>query len=100
MLTVDRYARIRQLHRDGLSVRQIARQLGHSHQTVLKALRHPQPPGYTLSAPRPAPTFDPIRPLVDAIPGARLVLVPGRDHLNTTGDKRYKEAVVAFLSSP
>jgi transposase len=67
MLTVDHYAGIRQLHRDGLSVRQIAHQLGHSHQTILKALRHPQPPGYTLSAPRPAPTFDPIRPLVDAI---------------------------------
>ena len=67
MRTVDAFAEIRRLHRDGLSTRQIARQLGHSHQTILKALRHPQPPGYTLSAPRPAPTFDPIRPLVDAI---------------------------------
>jgi transposase len=67
MLTVDRYAQIRQLHRDGLSVRQIARQLGHSHQTILKALNHPEPPPYTRSAPRPAPAFDPVRPLVDAI---------------------------------
>ncbi len=67
MLTVDRYARIRQLHGEGLSLRDIARQLGHSPKTILKALRHPQPPPYTLAAPRPAPTFDPIRPLVDAI---------------------------------
>ena len=67
MLTVDRFAHIRQLHRDGLSVRQIARQLGHSHQTILKALNHPEPVPYTRSAPRAAPAFDPVRPLVDAI---------------------------------
>ena len=57
MLTVDRYAAIRPLHRDGLTLRQIARQLGHSPKTILKALNHPEPPPYTLSAPRSAPTF-------------------------------------------
>lgn len=66
-LTVDRFARIRQLHREGLPLRAIAQQLGHSPKTILKALRHPEPPPYTLSAPRPAPTFDPVRDLVDAI---------------------------------
>ena len=67
MLTVDRFARIRQLHREGLSLRAIAQQLGHSPKTILKALRHPEPIPYTLSAPRSAPTFDPVRSLVDAI---------------------------------
>jgi transposase len=67
MLTVDRFARIRQLHREGLSLRAIAQQLGHSPKTILKALNHPEPIPYTLSAPRAAPTFDPVRDLVDAI---------------------------------
>jgi pimeloyl-ACP methyl ester carboxylesterase len=35
--------------------------------------------------------------LADLIPGARLVTVPGRDHLTTVGDRRYKEAVLDFL---
>jgi hypothetical protein len=67
MLTVDRYARIRQLHREGGSLRDIARQLRHSPKTILKALRQPEPPPYTLSAPRTAPTFGPVRAIVDAI---------------------------------
>lgn len=36
--------------------------------------------------------------LAAAIPGARAVVVPGRDHLTTVGDRRYKDAVVAFLN--
>ena len=43
MLTVDHYARIRQLRRDGLTIRQIAEQLNHSPKTILKALAHPEP---------------------------------------------------------
>lgn len=37
--------------------------------------------------------------LARLIPGARLVVVPGRDHLSTVGDRRYKEAVVGFLAA-
>ena len=37
------------------------------------------------------------RPWVDLIPRAQLLLVPGRDHLNTVGDRRYKEAALRFL---
>jgi transposase len=66
MLTVDQYARIRQLRRDGLTIRQIADQLHHSPKTILKALDHPQPPPRP-SAPRPAPVFGPFRPFVDEI---------------------------------
>ena len=43
MLTVDHYARIRQLHRDGLTIREIAQQLHHSPKTILKALQNPEP---------------------------------------------------------
>jgi len=67
MRTVDDFAAIRRLHRDGLSARAIARQLGVGRDTVRKALANPEPIPYTLSAPRAAPTFDPVRPLVDAI---------------------------------
>ncbi|MCU0706619.1 MAG: IS21 family transposase [Fimbriiglobus sp.] len=67
MRTVDDFAAIRRLHRDGLSTRQIARQLGVGRDTIRKALNHPEPIPYTRSASRPAPAFDPVRPLVDAI---------------------------------
>jgi len=67
MLAVDRFARIRQLHREGLSLREIARQLGHSPKTILKALRDPEPAPYTRTTPRVAPVFGPFAALVDAI---------------------------------
>ena len=35
--------------------------------------------------------------LANAIPGARLVTVPNRDHLTVVPDSRYKEAVFSFL---
>ena len=38
------------------------------------------------------------RPLRDAIPGSRLVLIPGKDHLTAVPDPRYKKAVLDFLS--
>ncbi|HVN86215.1 MAG TPA: alpha/beta fold hydrolase [Candidatus Binatia bacterium] len=37
------------------------------------------------------------QPLAALIPTARVVMIPGRDHLSTVGDRRYKEAVVDFL---
>jgi transposase len=67
MLTVDDFARIRQARRDGLTIRAIARQFGHSTKTVLKALAEPQPKPYTLAKPRPARVFDAVRQFVDDI---------------------------------
>ncbi|OWK41007.1 IS21 family transposase [Fimbriiglobus ruber] len=67
MLTVDRFALIRQRYRDGLTVRQIAAELGHSPKTILKALANPEPPPDTRSTPRPAPVFGPFEAIVDAI---------------------------------
>src|SRR5260370_12845542 len=66
MLTVDHYALIRQLRRDGLTIRQIADQLHHSPKTILKALAHPEPP-VVPPGPRAAPVFGSFRLLVDAI---------------------------------
>jgi transposase len=67
MLTVDKFALIRQLRKDGLTIRQIAEQLHHSPKTILKAFAHPEPKPYARSEPRPAPVFGPFRSIVDAI---------------------------------
>jgi transposase len=67
MRTVDDFAEIRRLHRDGLSTRQIARRLRVGRDTIRKALANPDPPPYTRSAPRPAPTFGPFQAIADAI---------------------------------
>jgi pimeloyl-ACP methyl ester carboxylesterase len=40
----------------------------------------------------------PARRLPAAIPGARHVVLGGRDHLNAVGDRRFREAVLAFLA--
>lgn len=37
--------------------------------------------------------------LGEALPSARVVIVPGRDHMTTVGDKAYKAAVIEFLSA-
>ncbi len=39
-----------------------------------------------------------VQPLVDLIPGAKGVTLPGRNHMNAVGDKGYKRAVLEFLS--
>jgi pimeloyl-ACP methyl ester carboxylesterase len=45
------------------------------------------------------PTAGPVAPLVAAIPGARGVTLPGRNHMNAVGDKGHKAAVLEFLAS-
>ena len=67
MLTVDQFARIRQMRRDGLTIRQIADQLHHSPKTILKALANPESVPARASMPRLAPVFGPFRPFVDEI---------------------------------
>jgi transposase len=65
MLTVDQYARIRQLCRDGRTIRQIADELNHSPKTILKALADPEPAPKAVV--RAAPVFGPFRAVVDEI---------------------------------
>jgi transposase len=70
MLTVDHFARIRQARRDGLTIREIADQFGHSTKTVVKVLAQPEPAPYAHSQERPAPIFGPFRQVVDGIVAA------------------------------
>jgi hypothetical protein len=37
--------------------------------------------------------------LHDSIPGSKLVMLEGRDHLSAPGDQHYKEAVLEFFKS-
>ena len=39
-----------------------------------------------------------VETLVQAIPGAEGLTLPGRNHMNAVGDRGYKDAVLAFLS--
>jgi len=71
MRTVDDFARIRQLHRDGVSARQIAQRLGVGRDTIRKALAHAEPTPYSLSAPRVAPGVRPVRRPRRCHPGGR-----------------------------
>lgn len=38
--------------------------------------------------------------LVAAIPGARYIEIPGKEHLTVVADQRFKDAVLAFLKQP
>jgi transposase len=59
MVKVDEYLQIRLLHRDGLSIRQIAKRLGHSRDTVKKALIEATPRPYTRTQPVVHPKLGP-----------------------------------------
>ena len=67
MLTVEDYGRIRRAHRDGLSVRAIARTLHHSRRKVREALANPEPRPYTRTKDPPAPVLGPFKAVIDAI---------------------------------
>jgi transposase len=68
MLKVDEYARIRLAHRDGMSIRKIARTYGHSRHTVRKVLDESIPKPYTLRRPRPGRKLgDDLRRVIDDI---------------------------------
>jgi transposase len=67
MLTVDHYASIRLAHRDGMSIREIARSFGHSRRKVRAVLAQSQPVPYTRTKPPPAPVLGDWHPTIDAI---------------------------------
>jgi transposase len=80
MLTVDKFAQIRAARSNGLSIRQIARQFGHSTKTVLKAIGQAEPKPYTLIKPRSAPIFGAFRHIVDDILTQDLTAPPKQRH--------------------
>src|SRR5262245_55741973 len=65
VLTVDDYGAIRRAHRDGKSIRRIAREFGLSRITVRKALKNPEP--VTKLRDRPAPKLGPFQATIDQI---------------------------------
>src|SRR5579871_4523713 len=67
MLTVDDFATIRLAHRDGLSIREIARTFGHSRRKVRAILACPQPQPYTRRKPPPAPVLGTFHAVIDAL---------------------------------
>ena len=67
MVTVDDYGAIRRARRDGLTIRQIARQFGHSRRTVRHALVHADPHPEPLTRNRSAPRLGPFQAVIDQI---------------------------------
>jgi transposase len=67
MLTVDKYAKIRVAHRDGMSIREIARRFEHSRRKVREILGNPQPKSYTRAKPIPAPVLGSFHAVIDAV---------------------------------
>jgi len=67
VVTVDDYGAIRRARRDGMSIRQIARQFGHSRKTVRHALVHADPHPEPLTRNRAAPRLGPFQVVIDQI---------------------------------
>ena len=64
---MDDYGAIRRAHRDGMSIRQIARRFGHSRRTVRHALTHADPHPEPLTRDRTAPKLGPFQAVIDQI---------------------------------
>lgn len=54
MLTLEAWVDIKSMHRQGRSIRSIAKELGVSRNTVRRYLRGTQPPSYERRAKRPS----------------------------------------------
>ena len=68
MRTVDDYAKYRTAHRDGMTIRQIARTFHVSRRKVREALASPEPKPYTRTKPPPAPVLGPFHAVIDHPP--------------------------------
>jgi transposase len=67
MLTVEHYARIRRGHRDGLSIREMAKTFGHSRKKIRQVLQNSEPRRYTRTKTPRAPKLGPFQPIIDEI---------------------------------
>jgi transposase len=66
VLTVDDYGAIRRARRDGMSIRQISRQFGHTRKTVRHVLNHAEPQA-VWTRDRKAPLLGPVASIIDRI---------------------------------
>lgn len=69
MLTVFQYGDIRRAHRDGMSIREIARNFHHSRRKVRQILSEAEPRPYTRAQPTPAPVLGAFHGVIDTILG-------------------------------
>ncbi len=67
MLTVEDYGVIRRAHRDGMSIRAIARQFRHSRRKVRDALASPELQPYTRAKEADAPKLGAFKATIDQI---------------------------------
>jgi transposase len=67
MRTVDDYAKYRTAHRDGMTIRRIARTFHVSRRKVREALASPEPKPYTRTQPPPAPVLGPFTAIIDQV---------------------------------
>jgi transposase len=67
MRTVDDYAKYRTAHRDGMTIRQIARSFHVARRKVREALATPEPRPYTRTQPPPAPVLGPFAAILDQV---------------------------------
>ncbi len=67
MLTVEDYGKILLAHRDGMSIRQIARRFGYLRRKVRQVLEDSEPHPYTLQRDRAAPRLGPFKMLIEQI---------------------------------
>src|SRR5947207_2704791 len=80
MLTVDQYGNLRRAHRDGMSIRDIARTFHHSRRKVRQILAEAQPRPYTRTQPPPAPVLGAYHGAIDAILAADESAPPKQRH--------------------
>jgi len=67
VLTVDDHGAIRRAHRDGMPIKQIAREFHHSKNTIRKILRQSQPNPLPAVRERSAPVLGPFHAIIDQI---------------------------------
>src|SRR5437588_4047515 len=80
MLSVEDYTKIRLAHRDGMSIRDVARTFGHSRTKIRQILSEAQPKPYTRSKPPPAPVLGSFHAAIDSILAADESAPPKQRH--------------------
>ena len=69
MVTVDQYGCIRLAHRDGMSIRELARRFSHSRYKIREILATPEPKRYQRLKSPPS-ILEPFKPIIDGIVAA------------------------------
>lgn len=91
MLTVEDYGRIRIAHRDGMSVRAIARTYHHSRRKVRDALAEPEPRSYTRAKAPPLPRLGPFTAIIEQILVADEAAPPKQRHTRQQVFRRLRD---------